>query len=359
MPDTENGMPVRPLLDSYIEHMFRHPAEVAANKLPPTKLDHLDETDRRLAAKPAEKRPGSATAEINSQVSWLRNTEYISATSKMYGQKAGEGYETRMGVSIMKNNQLRSLMSRTREQQMEAIEKTFEDAERASVNTLRHPSNPLLTATEMFSVFPNLDSWPEDFMLVTYDEDPSLTRSMVNNNQPKGYEHDLKNEEAIIKPLANEDDPDDEWMAFYTPDNSSIDKLREKRRRASEEDEDEEEEEDNQVYVYNLQRDFSYNISKPIYPFFIELGAGGAFYSRIRNRAALRKKRALTKEERQQRREVEIPTKINLTLRPLTDTEKYEREQVVVQLMQGKSDEPAADGGGGGGGGADDDFAIA
>ena len=55
------------------------------------------------------------------------------------------------------------------------IEHSFVAAARANISTIKHPTNPDLTATEMFPVFPDFEFWPNSYSLVSFDADPVST----------------------------------------------------------------------------------------------------------------------------------------------------------------------------------------
>ena len=78
----------------------------------------------------------------------------------------------RMGVSIMKDEKLIKWMDRSRKGQIQCIEHTFDSCQQANLHNLKHPTNPNLTATEIFPIFPDFEFWPNPYSLATFDSDP-------------------------------------------------------------------------------------------------------------------------------------------------------------------------------------------
>ncbi|KAL2915135.1 RNA polymerase-associated factor [Polyrhizophydium stewartii] len=342
MPHDDNGMVLGLLANGLLAQEFRRPHELRRMPNP----DSLDEADRALLAQPREV-VKDAPARERPVVPWLRRTEYIAATSRSFGRNADEGVETKMGVSIMKDNRVRQLLSRSKDAQMDAIEATFDHAARASLATLRHPTKKDVTPLEIFPIFPDFEFWPNQYLLASYDEDPTTVAggSGAAAAAAAEHEHELKAEEAVLKPLQNPADPSESWLAFYTPKDASADRMRDKRNKRKrriemggdedDEDDDDEDEIDQTVYEYEFRRDFEPSIGPSNYPFFLELRteAGGAFYSQLRSKMALRKKRALNKLQRSFEDEIEKPTKVLVTLREFEPEELEERKAQMRALL--------------------------
>jgi RNA polymerase II-associated factor 1 len=58
------------------------------------------------------------------------------------------------------------------EARIRAIEQSFNSATRSSLLNLKHPTNPSLTAAEIFPVFPDFEHWPNQYCLASFDMDP-------------------------------------------------------------------------------------------------------------------------------------------------------------------------------------------
>ncbi|KAJ1341717.1 hypothetical protein BSLG_003738 [Batrachochytrium salamandrivorans] len=279
--DDENGLPLNMLAQGYLENAFRNPHA----KRPLPNPDGLDLEDRALLVRPTDVKLASATATASGEVTrmrpivpWLRRTEYVGVEGKTFGRRADTGIETKMGVSIRQDKRLNGLMDRTKESQMDAIANTFETAAAASLSNLKHPTNPDLKPLEIFPIYPDFEFWPNQYRLVTYDDDP-INRSQGGQGQYA---------------------PDDDGAECYDgilPTDSSAAVVRERRehnKRLFDEGLDVDEDDDGKILEYEYRRDFEESLSKSSYPFYIELRTeeGGAFYSKLPKRISLRKKRA-------------------------------------------------------------------
>ena len=189
-----------------------------------TDPNQLDPEDRALLMNPLDVKD-SKTSRPRPIVPWLRRTEYISSDSKQYGRLADNSVETKMGISIMKDDKLKTIMSQTIQDRIEAIEESFVKAAKVNLATLKHPSDPNLTAMEMVPIFPDFEFWPNEYTLASYDEDPLV--------KADDAQHDDKLESSILKPLVN---PTDQsmFLAYYTPTDDTLTKLAEKRSRYNE-----------------------------------------------------------------------------------------------------------------------------
>ncbi|KAH6565609.1 hypothetical protein BASA62_007109 [Batrachochytrium salamandrivorans] len=305
--DDENGLPLNMLAQGYLENAFRNPHA----KRPLPNPDGLDLEDRALLVRPTDVKLASATATASGEVTrmrpivpWLRRTEYVGVEGKTFGRRADTGIETKMGVSIRQDKRLNGLMDRTKESQMDAIANTFETAAAASL---------IRVGQGQYA--------PDD--------------------DGAEYEHDLKLESAIIKPMQNPDDETDVTMVFFTPTDSSAAVVRERRehnKRLFDEGLDVDEDDDGKILEYEYRRDFEESLSKSSYPFYIELRTeeGGAFYSKLPKRIALRKKRATNKNERAYDPVYDKPTKILVSHREFHPDELAERDAKMEDLLQRK-----------------------
>ncbi|KAI8922651.1 RNA polymerase II-associated [Entophlyctis helioformis] len=329
--DDEAGLPLCPIAHGLIEQAFRN-ERIEEPTVP------LDPEDRALLAQPTLRVDGSAPARLRPIVPWLRRTEYISLEGRTFGRNPDAGVETKMGVSIMKDENLHKLMDRSREGQMKAIENSFDTVKKMNIKTIRHPTKPDVTPVEIFPVYPDFEFWPNSYVLATYDEDPlskGSSTSGTKRNTEQEREHDLKLEESLIKPLKTHTDYEQQpIMALYAPTLATASKLREKRSRMEMEDYDEDEG-FGQVYEYEFRRDFEPRTAELTYPFFVEIRKddGGAFYSPITKRLTLRKKRNLNNRYEDEEIE-EKPTKVVVSQRAFTESEEQEREQRMQDLLQ-------------------------
>jgi RNA polymerase II-associated factor 1 len=128
-----------------------------------------------------------------------------------------------MGVSVMKDSQLRKFSNMTIDEQVEAIEKTFDHVNNAEkIQHVKHPNNPNLTVSQVFPLFPDFELWPNEYILAMYDTDP-VQHDGENKNIIAG-------EEALLQPMANPHNPSERFIAYYAPSDKTIDQITEKRR---------------------------------------------------------------------------------------------------------------------------------
>jgi len=90
-------------------------------------------------------------------VRWLRKTEYMSSALDIKPLKKSEDHSSDT-VQILHRNQ-----------QIEIIEKSFDDAKK----TPKHKLKPNLTVQSILPIFPNEDMWGEQYFHVLFDRDPN------------------------------------------------------------------------------------------------------------------------------------------------------------------------------------------
>lgn len=155
-------------------------------------------------------------------IPWLRKTTYISTENKSYGKGGGGGGENKVfGRQIEEKD----IIILSREQQIDAIEKTFQDA--AKCNTIRHPLNPNLTIANIKPLLPDYTHWGKDFCQGTFDVDPQATRDDIPDDLQRHYTTQalLIDADHVVS--------DDPVASMYLPTKKSFESR--KRRRESDE----------------------------------------------------------------------------------------------------------------------------
>lgn len=114
-------------------------------------------------------------------VSWLRRTEYISSEGRVFG-KAKYVHTNTVKRNLLKPGNHRAQKAKelsaevleddSLESRIRAIEQSFVFANKTSLLSLKHPTNPSITAQEIFPVFPDFEFWPNQYTLASYDMDP-------------------------------------------------------------------------------------------------------------------------------------------------------------------------------------------
>ncbi|KAI9143956.1 Paf1-domain-containing protein [Paraphysoderma sedebokerense] len=239
----------------------------------------VDPKDEPLLAQPADRfTNGMAGSRARPLVPWLRRTEYIGSESTQYGRQR----EDRSAAADIQPHK-----DRTREGQIRDIEATFEHAAAKNISTLKHPRKPHLKAVEMMPIFPELTLWPNDYCMIQFDGHPAESvpkrANSVNLSQtPQLY--------GILKPVQ---DPEDQStvLTYYLPHEESVEILRKRQEKAEEEEDEFQDDELN--YSYVREYDYAPAIDKQDSRVLFMLREGeGAFYSKIRSRVALKKRRA-------------------------------------------------------------------
>lgn len=101
-------------------------------------------------------------------IPWVKKTEYIATEFSRYGQ-SGVNTETKVGYNVKKMFNERSLYM-DRESQVEAINKTFEEAQKPIT---QHYSKANVTPVEVLPLFPDFDLWKFPFAQVLFDNEPA------------------------------------------------------------------------------------------------------------------------------------------------------------------------------------------
>eukprot|EP00900_Chrysochromulina_parva_P011158 jgi/Chrpa1/20042/Chrysochromulina_OHIO_Genome00025838-RA len=157
--------------------------EAFAAAAPGTELDAADEellSASAFAQALGERKGIAAVAkEMRENVTFLRKTPIMS--NNLYDsvnkfQKVN--MESKPVLETSKHLAMTTNTTRTLAQQIEAIEKSFDDAETINVrsSTLVHPSDPSLTPVSSVPVLPDYAGWDNRYSIMTFDIDPSLSK---------------------------------------------------------------------------------------------------------------------------------------------------------------------------------------
>ncbi|KAJ3088239.1 hypothetical protein HK102_009194 [Quaeritorhiza haematococci] len=338
--EEEHGVPVDLMKLGVFERALKRPDE----RLEPNP-EALDPEDRALLVRPPDQTAAKTISRPRPIVPWLRRTEYISAeTSRTTGTKS-ESVETKMGISIMKDKNMTKLMDRSREGQIRAIEHTFEYvADKEKLQAIKHPTDKSLKVAEVFPVFPDWELWSNEYTHAFFDADPiaNLGANVQREKTSTDPTHQVKLEEALLKPMRNPRNPKQTFIAYYAPTESTVEKIANKRKRREEREEFGEDEDDEDTYEYQYERDFSHNTQpydKGDRLFLVLRPRLGAFYNVVNAKINLRRKRAKSKNVQEE--EVEKPSKILITKRPFHETEKVRRKERLKQVAPLDEDEEA------------------
>jgi len=121
------------------------------------KIVALPEADKKLFEERESFALKKPDAYNKPNVRWLRKTEYMSSALDIKPLKKSEDHSSDT-VQILHRNQ-----------QIEIIEKSFDDAKK----TPKHKLKPNLTVQSILPIFPNEDMWGEQYFHVLFDRDPN------------------------------------------------------------------------------------------------------------------------------------------------------------------------------------------
>ena len=130
----------------------------------------MDPADEKLLE---EELPGMQNTKRSQQhnvcLSWMRRPDYISTEQTRYQPTTIEKVEANIGYSFRKKMDVEELY-KDRESQIEAIEKTFKDAE---IPITSHYSKPHVHPVEVLPIMPDYDMWKYPCAQVIFDSDPA------------------------------------------------------------------------------------------------------------------------------------------------------------------------------------------
>lgn len=138
--------------------MFIHSADVAL---------HPDD-EKLLEEEPITHADSKRSRLHNMVIPWVKKTEYIATEFSRYGQ-TGVNTETKVGYNVKTMLNERSLYM-DRDSQIEAINKTFEEAQKPIT---QHYSKPNVTPLEVLPVYPDFELWKYPFAQVLFDNEPA------------------------------------------------------------------------------------------------------------------------------------------------------------------------------------------
>jgi hypothetical protein len=136
-----------------------------------------------LAALRSDGSDNAATTRHRPLVSWLRRTEYMSATegSRVIGRKKENIDLLRLQKQVQETP---DLFDRSRDAQIRAIEKSFDVVnQRKDIADWKHPARPNIHAVSVVPVLPDLDHWPNMYSHVLFDDDPARKPSAIPRSQ--------------------------------------------------------------------------------------------------------------------------------------------------------------------------------
>ncbi|KAF6204813.1 hypothetical protein GE061_018975 [Apolygus lucorum] len=209
-------------------------------------------------------------------VSWLRRTEYISTEQTRFQPQTMDKVEAKVGYSIKK-----SLANETvfldRENQIKAIEKTFEDAK---IPIEKHYSKPNVVPVEVLPIFPDFKMWKYPCAQVMFDSDPAP----VGMSVPAQLE---EMSQAMIRGVM--DESGEQFVAYFLPTDNTLEKRRRDFTNGVDYEDDEE-------YEYKIAREYNWNVKTKASKgyeenYFLVFRQEGVYFNELETRVRLSKRR--------------------------------------------------------------------
>ena len=178
------------------------------------------------SSKDKETKSGTGRKPDVNKAMWLMNTKYISEG----GLSLKTGISEKSNLILKRQRELREEEEKLdpslrdynkslseREKQILAIKKSFEAAEKLTLETATHPRNKSLKPISVTSVFPDFKVWPQNFVRLTFDEDPTLDVEGVSDAAENVKEKAMQ--KALVKPMMVEDEAGrpDKFIALLLP----------------------------------------------------------------------------------------------------------------------------------------------
>ncbi|OZJ07020.1 hypothetical protein BZG36_00015 [Bifiguratus adelaidae] len=338
--DEDMGMPIDQSLITWLEK-----AEDEADVDQPRTM--LSEEDKMLMATPADSSANAATGLTGGKgrplVTWLRRSEYISNEDSKTATGGGS-VEARFGFSARK---ARTTTYPDTDLQLRGIKETFKTTH---LSELRHPTKPHLQAVESWPVLPDFSSWSNVYTLGQFDENPAedkdkdQERALRQKPNEEEYQAIIdkmhkQTEHGVLRPMTikTAKDTRENYLIWFLPDQETTERL--SKRKADDLEADEEE-----ALNFEAIRDYTYTnenyagIQQLMLSFHEKqsdddstLPSSYVTYNIVKSRIVAKKKRAQNKRK-MRIEEVNKPTALSITHRPLNETEIEANEKRVAEI---------------------------
>lgn len=237
----------------------------------------LDPADEKLLEEDTHA-PTDSTRSLKhaKSVSWLRKSEYISTEQTRFQPQNMEKAEAKVGYNV-KNSLREETLYMDRDQQISAIEKTFEESRKP---IKQHYCKPNVVPLEIFSVYPDFKNWKYPFAQVIFDADPSLSgKSLPNQIEEMS--------QAMIRGVM--DESGEQFVAYFLPTEDTLEKRRIDFSL-------ERSYEDDAEYEYKMAREYNWNVKSKLSKgyeenYFLIIREDGVYYDELETRVRLSKRR--------------------------------------------------------------------
>ncbi|XP_076464855.1 RNA polymerase II-associated factor 1 homolog [Babylonia areolata] len=270
----------------------------------------------------------------NTNVSWLRKTEYISTEYNRFVQKSDKS-ESKVGFKIKQQMREEDLY-KDRESQIAAIQSTFD---RAKERITKHYSKPGVTPVEVLPVYPDFKLWKLPFAQVLFDSDPADKQNQESHIQAEEMS------QAMIRGAV--DESGEQFVAYFLPTPETM-----RKRKADFEECVEYTPE--QEYEYLLAREYNWNVKNKLSKgyeetYFFVFREDGVFYNELETRVRLSKRRKLGSQrmpkswlevKHRELNEKELQAQeVRMTMLEPPQEEEEEEEEMQVEEQDRQSDD--------------------
>lgn len=273
----------------------------------------------------APKANARRSAQHNKVVPWMRKTEYISSEYNRFGTQT-ERQETKVGYNIKKRFKEENIY-RNRQEQLDAIERSFADAAR---EVRSHHSKPGILPVAELPVLPDFRLWRYPFAQVIFDSDPAPA-----NTDP--VVATVKMRQALIRGMM--DESGEQFVAYFLPSDETLDKRR-REEDGAEEGSEEAAKEDGaeETLDYRLTREYNWTVKNKASKGYEEnylfvMRPDSVTYNELETRVRLSRRRAKEGAPKT------ANSRLVLTQRPPNEDETAAQEERMLQLAPPQEEE--------------------
>lgn len=168
----------------------------------------------------------------NEATNIFRRSEIIASKNRHYGKVGLDIVERKLGAgrqsqqkhatgarkeAMMRQN--KQLEYKTREEQIETIEKGFQ-AVKDQTKYHNHPQKKGVHAVEYLPIFPDFETWQHPCCQVVFDTDPA--QGGIGQTQEDRLANDEELSQAMIRGMVDEDG--DQFVAYFMPTQQTLEK---------------------------------------------------------------------------------------------------------------------------------------
>lgn len=283
---------------------------------PDRNVSTLDPADEKLLEEDTHAPQDTTRSKQHAKtVSWLRKSEYISTEQTRFQPQNMEKAEAKVGYNV-KNSLRDDTLYMDRDQQISAIESTFEESKKPIKN---HYCKPNVVPLEVYPVYPDFKNWKYPFAQVIFDADPSPSGKSLPNQMEEMSQ-------AMIRGVM--DESGEQFVAYFLPTDDTLEKRRIDFSL-------ERPYEDDTEYEYKMAREYNWNVKSKLSKgyeenYFLIIREDGVFYDELETRVRLSKRRQKAGAQTNN-------TKLIVKHRPLNAAEHK------MQVMRDKQLEPQGD----------------